>query len=64
MKKTCPLVFTSSVFHFSEIIVLLLIFSISFATLTYAHEPLKAQQTTAIMTPLEVLAVPHFIRLN
>ena len=35
MKRHVHLIFTSLAFHFSEILVFLLIFSISFATLTY-----------------------------
>ena len=63
MKKTCPSDFYLIDFPFFENYC---IFThlYDFVCRIDVHEPLKAQQATAIVTPLEVLAEVRFIRLN
>ena len=63
MKKTCPSDFYLIGFPFFENYC---IFThlLDFVYHVDVHEPLEAQQATAIVMPLEVLAVARFIRLN
>ena len=63
MKKTCPPDFYLIGFpFFRNYCIFTQLFD--FVCHIDAHEPLRAQQATAIVTPLEILAVARFIRLN
>ena len=63
MKKTCPSDFYLIGFpFFGNYCIFTHLFN--FVCHVDVHEPLKAQQATAIVTSLEVLAVARFIRLN
>ena len=63
MKKTCPSDFyLIGITFFGNYCIFTHLFN--FVCHVDMHEPLNAQQATAIVTPLEALAVAHFICLN
>ena len=64
MKKTCPSDFYFIGFLFLENCCSLTPHLFDFVCHVDVHEPSKAQQATAIVMSLEVLAVARFIRLN